>query len=482
MKNPNAGKRRKKRLWMCGALCAVAAVLSLWLWLREKPSDPVVLTMWHNPGSQARHALSEVAEEFNRTLGREKGITLLVTSIGTSRVLHEKLELIANRDPGAPEPPDIAIAYPKTAILLARKNRLADLAPHFTGKELAAYVPRFLEEGRILNGGLYVFPVNKSTEGLIVNRTLFDPFAEATGARIEDLATTEGLLRLAREYHRWTDDRTPTPGDGQMFFMFDSLFNFAQTAFQQLGEDFFAPSKDGKVIGKINVDSPIFRKVWDAAYEPAVRGWAAIYEGYGTDLTKTGDLVCWTSSTAGITFLPTSMIYSDNTSVPVTFDLLPCPVFEGGRKTAIQRAGGFCLLKSTPEREKAAVIFLKWLTAPENNLNYLRDTGYLPVTAEAIRRAVVERSATAGAGNAVPLRDRFLDLMAVMEREYDFFIPPLLDDYERLERKYESLLRKSAQQSREKFLELRESMGPDEAFRAASEGAFANFTKALTGN
>ena len=451
--------------------CFLLIVLAVWQWMGSgKPTpEPVVLTIWHNPGSQVRHAVSDIVDEFNHTVGREKGIILAVTSIGRSQVLHEKLELVANGDPGASEPPDIVIVYPKTAILLAGENMLVDFDSYFTEQELAAYVPRFLEEGRILDGKLYVFPTNKSTESLIVNRTLFDRFAAEAGAKLEDLATVEGLLRAARMYYDWTDAQTTDVlGDGKMFFMIDNPFNFVQAAYLQMGEDFFSSS------GAPNLYSPVFKKVWEVIYEPSVKGHEAIYNGYGTDLTKTGDIVCWTSSTAGITFLPASMTYPDNISEPVEFDILPYPVFEGGKKVAIQRAGGFCLLKSTQRKEDAAVVFLKWLTEPENNLRFVEDSGYLPVTVAAMEKIMTDSS-----GNNSFINNRFLDVISIMNKEYDFFFPRLADGYETLERWYEFLLRRSASSSREKFLKLLESMEADEAYADASSGVFDKFLDAM---
>ena len=439
-----------------------------WVMHNETSREPVVLTIWHNPGSQVKHAVSEIADEFNRSVGREKGIVLVVTSIGKSEALHEKLELIANGDPGAPEPPDIAIAYPKTAVLLARKNMLADVGAYFSDRELAAYVPRFLEEGRFLDGKIYVFPTNKSAEALIVNRTLFDRFAAETGAKLDDLATMEGLLRAARSYHDWTG--------GKAFFMIDNPFNFLQVAYRQLGEDYFAPPVSP------NLYSPIFKKVWDAFYEPSVKGHEAVYNGYGTDLTKTGSIVCWTSSTAGITFLPAAMTYPDNTSEPALFDILPYPVFEGGKKIATQRAGGFCLLKSTKVKEDAAAVFLKWLTEPENNLRFVENSGYLPVTLAAMEK--MGKIAAERPSDMSFINSRFLEVVSLMGREYDFYIPPVNDDYEALEKQYESLLRKYASVSRKNFLDFLETWSPepmntDEVFFVISDGVFEEFLESL---
>ncbi len=455
-------------------LIAAVACLAGWKYAsRPNPDDldprnPVVLTMWHNPSGQMKHAMSDVVDEFNRTAGKEKGIVIAVTSIGKFEVLHEKLQLLANGDPGAPEAPDIAMAYPKSAILLVRKDMLVDFDDYFTKDELSAFVPRFLEEGRISDGKLYIFPTGKSTEGLLVNRTLFDRFAKETGASLGDLATVEGILATAKKYYGWTDAKTPdVPWDGKMFFMIDNPINFAQVGFRQMGGEFLSEAG-------MNLRAPLFEKIWNAYYEPAVRGQEAIYDGYGTDLTKTGDIVCWTSSTAGISFLPASMTYADNSSEPVEFDFLPYPVYEGGKKVAIQRAGGFCLLKSTPKKERAAILFLKWLVEPEQNLRFLKGTGYLPVTREAMEKA--EHSDAEG---LPPIHRRFLEVVTQMGAEYDFLIPKNLDNFGTIEIAYESALAKCASEARGKFEKRRGALGTDEAYRAATEGAYEDFVESL---
>ena len=71
------------------------------------PKNPVTLTMWHNYGGQMRYTMDEMIDEFNGTIGAEKGIIVNVTSISGSATLHEKLTMAANNDPGAPELPDI---------------------------------------------------------------------------------------------------------------------------------------------------------------------------------------------------------------------------------------------------------------------------------------------------------------------------------------------------------------------------------------
>ncbi len=173
------------------------------------PKNPITLTLWHNYGAQMKETMDSMVDEFNETLGLEKGIIINVTSISSSDALHEKLVMIANGDPGAPEMPDITTSNPKTAIILAEKGLLTDLTGLFTSKELAAYIPRFIEEGMLGSDQLYIFPTAKSTEVTFLNKTVFDRFSKDTGADYEDLSTFEGIAETAAVYYDWTDAQTP---------------------------------------------------------------------------------------------------------------------------------------------------------------------------------------------------------------------------------------------------------------------------------
>ena len=74
------------------------------------------------------------------------------------------------------------------------------------------------------------------------------------------------------------------------------------------------------------------------------------------------------------------MTYSDNRSEPIEVIARPVPCFENGERLVMQRGAGFCTVKSIPEKERAAAIFLKWLTEPEINVRFVTSVGYMPVT------------------------------------------------------------------------------------------------------
>ncbi|MDD3852137.1 MAG: extracellular solute-binding protein [Syntrophomonadaceae bacterium] len=433
--------------------------------IKANSKNPQTLTLWHNYGGQLKDTMDDMVDEFNETVAADKGIIINVTSISGSATLHEKLLMAANGDPGAPILPDITTAYPKTALILAEKGLLADLNEQFSSQELSAYIPEFLQEGRLLGEHLYVFPTAKSTEVLFVNRTIFDRFASDTGVRIEDLLTFEGIIRTAELYYDWTDKQTPhTANDGKMFFMPDSVFNYSMVAYKQLGDEFIKNDS-------INFTSPKFSKVWECYHKPAVLGQVAVFDGYATDLAKTGDIICSTGSTAGVSFFSPTVTYADNTSEPAELDILPYPVFAGGKKVAVQRGAGMCVIKSTKEKEYLAGIFLKWFTSPENNLRFVSSTGYLPVTEEAFGEIMSQEIKNISDDNIKKL----LQTSRIMQKEYQFYIPPLFDGMDELQIEYEKHLKDTVAESRNTYIDLVNDSDSAAAYEAASNGKYQDF-------
>ncbi|MDR1796664.1 MAG: extracellular solute-binding protein [Clostridiales Family XIII bacterium] len=411
----------KRRRILAITISALAALLLLGAGCgADSAAEPVELTMWHTYVEQMKTDFDELVEEFNEGPGAEAGIRVTVTSVANSSVLNEKLLMAASGDPGAPEPPDIAVIYPKIAVTLQSGGKLADLDDYFTEEELAAYVPAFLEEGRFAggDGGLYLLPIAKSTEVLYVNRTIFDRFAaETPGATLEMLGTFEGILSLAGQYYAWTDAQTPeASGDGKAFYYPDGLFNWYMVGAEQLGGHLV-------VDGRIDEGSSAFRKLNDAYLSGAAGGGVAIFNDYGNYLAKTGDAVCVTSTSAGAQFYPDEVTYADNTKEAAVFDVLPYPVFEGGEKVAIQRGGGLCLLRSDEGRERAAAAFMKWLTEPAQNERFAAKAGYMPVTSEA----------RAQEADDALVRKMLETVAGMQEGGYRFYVPPVFDGFDEMQ-------------------------------------------------
>lgn len=429
------------------------------------PNDPVTLALWHTYVEQMKVGMEELVDEFNNTLGAQNGIVIVTTSVANASVLNEKLIMAANGDPGSPEFPDLAVIYPNVAVELAEKGLLMDISSQFDEAELSRYVPEFLEEGKLAGDTLYLLPIAKSTEVLYVNKTIFDRFAADTGVTISQLATFEGILDAAEKYYIWTDMKTPgVPDDGKAFFYPESLTNYSMVGFRQLGYDFVTD-------GRLNLSGPAFQKIWDSYYPGAVKGSVMIFDSYGNYLAMTGDIVCNTGTSAGVIYYPKNVTYDDNTKENVEFIILPYPVFEGGKKVAMQRGGGMCVFKSEARKEYAAGIFMKWLTEPEQNLRFTSLTGYLPVTTDAFESYMAQEIENIENESIKKLMATVVE----MHEEYEFFVSPVFNGFEELQTEYEQGLRKAAEKSRQEYQAEISADTPKTTYEAVSKGAAEKF-------
>jgi len=419
----------------------------------SRKKEPVEIKVWHTYVEQMQRAMDDLIAEFNETVGAREGIVVRVTGVANAAVLNEKLIAAAEKDAGAPELPDLAVAYPSVAKSLLSHGALADLTALFTKEELERYIPEFLEEGKFAGDALYLLPVAKSTEVLYVNKTFFDRFAAATGINLGFMETFEGIAFAAGVYRQWTDDQTPDiPGDGKTFFYSDRLFNYIMTGMAQMGEGFLSD-------GKMNLSSWAFSHAWNSWFVPAAEGSFALYNDYGDYLAKSGEVVAVIGSSAGAMFYPDSITWPDNTKENVEFIVLPYPVFSGGKKISIQRGGGMLITKSTPERERAAAIFLKWFTEPKQNLAFATASGYMPVTKEALK-TFAESEILKQVGNDYVRKAIVTSLR--MQQDYGFYSSPNFEGFEELQKKFTELMLKAAG-------EARRGTGPLDAEKALGE-------------
>ena len=411
------------------------------------PRDPVTLTMWHNYGGDMQQTMDLLIDEFNATVGRELGIAINVTAISSSSDLNRSLEMIVNGDPGAPDMPDIFTGYPAVAAQFQEKDMLLPLDDYFTEEELALYIDAFVQEGRLADGRLYVFPVAKSTEVLYLNRTLFDEFAGDTGADINMFATFEGLAWLSQMYYEWSG--------GRQFFTADDWFNIMAVGMTQLGAAWH--DEDGKLL----LDNDACRHIFETLYVPATEGGFALYDGYSSDLSKTGDILCSTGSSAGVLFYGDTITYADGTVKDVEYSILPYPVFEGGESWALQRGGGLMVAKTSEKKALAATEFIRWLTAPEQNMRFIASTGYLPVT----RQAFEEELPVYLEGMEDARIRKLLTTVLDMYEDYSFFAMPNLPQLEAEAEGYEQNLMQMFRHGRE----ARQSNTPVTATEAFDE-------------
>lgn len=375
----------KKTGKLTGSVCLTAALFFGLTGCGDKspldPGDPVSLTVWHYYNGSQQAAFDTLVEEFNDTVGREKGIYVQSYSQGSVSDLEAAVRDSIGGKVGAAEMPDLFSSYADTAYEVEQAGALANLSEYLDEEELARYVDSYIEEGCIAaDGTLRIFPTAKSTEIMMLNKTDWEIFAEATGASLEQLETMEGVTAVAQAYYEWTDSRTPdVAGDGRAFYGRDAVANYFIIGMQQLGVEIFQVEN-----GRLTLNTPKeeLRRLWENYYVPMVKGYFGAYGSFRSDDVKTGDLLAYTGSTSSAMYFP-GQVEMEEGSYSIEYIVMAAPVFQGGRQYAVQQGAGMVVSKSDEKHEYASVEFLKWFTEVENNLRFGCVSGYLPVQKEA---------------------------------------------------------------------------------------------------
>ena len=342
-----------------GGLCACSDKSLL------DPNNPVTLTIWHVYGEQADAPMNMLIEEFNDTVGREKGIQIQVTNVtSTSKILSQLSDAQAGK-PGTPELPDLFSCHPQNAPALGIEN-LLDWSAWFTGRELDAYVPEFIASG-IIEEKLVVFPVSKSTYAFFVNGSQFARFSADTGVTYDSLSDWNGFFTAAEKYYEWSG--------GRAFCAFDYLIRHMEIdILSRYGELEYTES------GWYDENDPAIRGAFSMFAEALAKGHIAVSDLYANTQVMTGEVLSGIGSSAAVGYYNDTVTYPDNTSEAMELKVLPLPKSGGENEYMPQTGVGLSAFRTTEQKAEAAYEFAKWFTESKRNLDFVVSTGYMPVT------------------------------------------------------------------------------------------------------
>ena len=399
---------------------------------RGRPSagDPVVLTMWHVYGSQTKSPLNTAIDRFNNTVGKEHGVTVNVVSVTSSSAIDGALSASANGEPGAEELPDLFTAYPRVAEIVGT-DRLLPWDSYFTEEELAAFHGRFLSEG-VFDGRLLMLPIAKSTEAFYLNETLFDRFSADTGVTAEDLRTVDGMLHAARVYYDWSG--------GQSFMQINDFYHYAYVGMKAFGGEWV-------VDGELQLNDT-FERLWTPLAKTAIYGGICLEDGYAASRWKTAEIIANIGSTADVLYQPHEVVYADNTTEAISTAALPYPVFRDGAADVVYRGGGLFAVKSGDERKNyGAYLFARWLAEEENNLSFVTEAGYLPVTDEGLDTLFRDLSVVKNTDYHSLYR-----AVDTMVRDYEMHALPLYDGASQIQLNFEKNVKAVLKTARSQYL------------------------------
>lgn len=327
------------------------------------PKKPTTLTMWHVYGEQVNSPMNNFIEQFNATVGKEKGIIINVTLMSNASQIGKKLKDAQTGKAGSKEMPDLFFCHSSDARGLGSDN-LLNWNDYFSSSELDNFVPYFLDDGMV-DDSLAVFPVSKSTYMLFVAGGVFDRFAADKEVSLSDLDTWEGFFSVAEKYYEWSN--------GKPFCAIDYLIRLAELRAISDGENI--SYKDGWY----GSNNPALKNAYDSFAESIAKGHIVVSDLYSNTQVMTGQTCAGIGSSASVLYYNDEITYPDNSSEKMNLKVLPMPQQSGKTKVATQSGVGLCAYKTTELKANAASIFARWFTEEELNTKFVLSTGYMPV-------------------------------------------------------------------------------------------------------
>ena len=405
------------------------------------PENPTTLSIWHVYGNQSESPFNDIIEKFNSTVGKEKGVYVSVTSIIDSDSIDESLFDAANAVPGSGDFPDLFTAYPRVAEGIGA-DKLTDWNKIYSEDELSVFVDDFLSEGN-LSGKQLTLPVAKSTEILFVNKTLFDRFAKDTGYTEESFGSFDGLFDMASAYYDWSG--------GKDLFQYDDFYNYFLINVKANGGDLVEN-------GKVNCNTDEFKAVFEAVAKPGITGGVSLYKNYATDLWKTGDIISYIGSSAGILYARDDVTYSDNSTEKVEMSVLAYPVFENAAPTVMQRGVTLFANKTDDAKKNEAIkLFVDFLAETENNIEFATKAGYVPGTKEAFEGLFSDLDSVEN-----PKYRMLYEAVSDMYGDYTFMPLPVYENSSAVQKNFDGNVTDLLAKARSEYLQ-RVSAGEDKS-------------------
>lgn len=327
------------------------------------PKKPTTLTMWHVYGEQVNSPMNDIIEQFNSTVGKDKGIIINVTLMSNASQIGQKLKDAQTGKAGSKEMPDLFFCHSGDARGLGTDN-LLNWNDYFSPSELDNFVPDFLSDGMV-DDKLVVFPVSKSTYMLFIAGGVFDRFAAAKDVSLSDLTTWKGFFSVAEKYYDWSG--------GKPFCAIDYLIRLAELCAMSEGENILY--KDGWY----DANNSALTKAYEMFATSIAKGHIVVSDLYSNTQVMTGQTCAGIGSSASVLYYNDEITYPDNTSEAMNLKVLPLPQQTGKQKVATQSGVGLCAYKTTDIKTEAATVFAKWFTEERRNMDFVLSTGYMPV-------------------------------------------------------------------------------------------------------
>jgi ABC-type glycerol-3-phosphate transport system substrate-binding protein len=336
-------------------------------------SGPVSITLWHALSGPQQVALDALVRKFNDTNGR--GITVAALYQGNYTQLYVKT--LAAIQGGTP--PDLGHAYESHVADYARTGMVVDLGPYrdsprnglsrenqddiYRGYYEANTFPQF-------GNKLLSWPFTKSLAVMYVNEDVLNEIGRPVPKTWDEFETT-----VTAATKKDSSGKTIRYGFG---FSSDAAYFDAQVVAR--GGSLMAA--DNKTVAWDGKEGLAVLQMHDrlskdgTAYSPKGNDWQ-------TDLA-TGKLALYFSSTS---FLPFVKDLADRSGSK--WRIANLPQADSTKAKTVQFGANVAIFKSTPNREIASWLFIKWLTDTDQSAQLAATAYFMPVRASAANTQVL---------------------------------------------------------------------------------------------
>jgi multiple sugar transport system substrate-binding protein len=348
-----------------------------------KPGEPVQITMWHGQNDIAGKVLGQLADEFNRT---HKDIQINATTGG---VVADQMRQKVTTALASGDYPDIAYIFGSDLANLARSDKVMDLtdkvnAPDFGWDDY--YPPA--RDATMVNDRVRALPALIDDLAVVYNKKTFkdagvDLPPEGGWTWDEFIATSKALTDRGKGRFgtAW-----PAVGDE------DTVWRI-WPAVWQAGGDIITDD------GKVGFGGEPGRQAFDVVNRLAQDG--SVYVDIKPDSDQTYQL--FNNGKLGMVVtgpwqLPDFIEAKDD------FGVAPLPSF--GEPLTISAPDTWTIFDNGDARSKAAIEFVQWLNAPEQDAKWVTKAGSLP-----LRKGTAAKPAWEAYQKKVPGLSVFLDAL-----------------------------------------------------------------------
>ena len=330
------------------------------------------VTFWYQHTLKREELLTELIAEFNRT--NAWGILVQGEYSGAYSDIFNKM-LVGLQSGSLP---DLTVAYNNQATVYFLNDGVVDLKPYMDSPKwgLAAKVREdffsaFIEQDNF-RGAQVAFPPNRSMELLYYNADWLRELGYD-----EPPESWEAFAEICRRAGKQAFSRAEDKKMHLGFLLDADASRLASMVFSRGG--------DLMREGVYTLNTPQIKDSLRLMRELIQEGVVELLSDPGQDINEfsLGQLLFSTDSSTGLPYVASGV----ESGVGFAWDVAPLPHTTGKPVVNVYGAS-VAICRTSPERQLAAWLFVKWFTEPEQQVRWVEASGYFPVrksTAEKLK-------------------------------------------------------------------------------------------------